>query len=253
MNLGVLRAQYEHAIAMLVGKPASNFSMPVKVLETEPPPIPVGVPSQLIERRPDIAAAERTMAAANANIGVAYAAYFPTVTLGGEGGYKGTTFANLFSAENRFWSVGPTVSETLIDGGLRNATVHQNVATYNAALATYRQTTLTGFQQVEDFLAQVRILSRQLIQQRDAEKSAQRSFDLELNRFRTGIDPYLSVVTSQTILLGDQEAVISVQVQEMTGSVQLIEALGGGWDRSQLPSAWQVSAPPSAAETAIQH
>lgn len=252
-NLGVLRAQFEHAIATLVGKPATSFSMPVKVLGTEPPPIPLGLPSQLLERRPDIAAAERAMAAANAQIGVAYAAYFPSVTLGGEGGLKGTTLANLFNSANRFWSVGPTVSETIIDGGLRNATVHQNVANYNAALATYRQTTLTGFQQVEDFLAQVRILSRQLIQQRAAEKSAQRSLELELNRYRTGIDPYLDVVTAQTILLTDQEAVINVRVQEMTGAVQLIEALGGGWDRSQLPTAWQVSAPPSAADTAIQH
>ncbi len=252
-NLGVLRAQYEHAIATLVGKPATNFSMQVKVLDTEPPAIPLGVPSQLLERRPDIAAAERSMAAANAQIGVAYAAYFPTVTLGGEGGYKGTSFPNLFSQNSRFWSVGPDVSETLIDGGLRNATVHQYVATYNAALAGYRQTTLTGFQQVEDYLAQVRILSKQLVEQRAAVKSGQRALDLEMNRYRTGIDPYVDVVTAQTTLLIDQQTEINVQVQEMTGSVQLIEALGGGWDRSLLPSAWQVSAPPTAAETKIQN
>ena len=252
-NLGVLRAQYENAIAMLVGKPASSFSIPVRVLNTEPPPIPVGMPSQLIERRPDISAAERAMAAANAQIGVAYSAYFPSVTLGGDGGYKGTKFGNLFSAKSRFWSVGPAVSEEIIDGGLRNATVHQYVATYNATLANYRQTVLTGFQQVENYLAQVRILARQLIQQQAAEKSARRYLDLEMNRYRTGLDPYLDVTIAQTTLLADQQAVINVRIQEMTGAVQLIEALGGGWDRSQLPSAWQVSAPPGAAETAIQH
>ena len=252
-NLGVLRAQYEHAIAMLIGKPASSFSLPAKVLESEPPPIPIGLPSQLIERRPDISAAERAMAAANAQIGEAYAAYFPAVTLGGEGGFKGTNFPNLFSTQGRFWSVGPSVSEPIFEGGLRPATVHQYVATYNAALAAYRESVLTGFQQVEDNLAQVRILSRQLIQQRAAQKSAQRNLDLEMNRYRTGIDPYLDVTIAQTTLLTDQQAVITVRIQEMTGAVQLIEALGGGWDRSQLPSAWDVSAPPTAAETAIQH
>jgi len=252
-NIGVARAQFEHAIAVLVGKLPSNFSIPVKVLTTEPPPIPLGLPSQLLERRPDIAAAERAMAAANAQIGVAYAAYFPSVTLGANGGFQGSKLNHLFDTQNRTWSIGPSVSETILDGGLRNATVHQFVATYNAALAGYRQTVLTGFQQVEDNLAQVRILSRQLIQQRQAEQSARTNLDLEMNRYQTGLDPYVDVVTAQTTLLTDQQAVITVHVQEMTGAVQLIEALGGGWDRSQLPTPLQVSLPASPADTAIQH
>jgi NodT family efflux transporter outer membrane factor (OMF) lipoprotein len=252
-NLGVARAQYEHAIAVLTGRLASSFSMPVRVLNTTPPPIPIGVPSQLLERRPDVAAAERMMAAANAQIGIAYAAYFPTVTLNGEGGFQSSTFSHLFDKPSRIWSVGPSISETVFDAGLRNATVHQDVATYNADLATYRQNVLTAFQQVEDALAQVRILSKQLIQQRQAEQSAEQFLKLEMGRFQTGIDPYIDVVTAQTTLLVDQQAVVTVRVQEMTGAVALIKALGGGWDISQLPTPSQVSKAPSRVETAIQH
>jgi NodT family efflux transporter outer membrane factor (OMF) lipoprotein len=251
-NLGVLRAQYEHAIAVLAGRVASSFSVPTNLLTATPPPIPVGLPSQLLERRPDIAASERAMAAANAQIGMAEAAYFPTVTLGGEGGFQSNTFGKLFDANNRSWSVGPSVSETIFDAGLRTATVHQYVATYNSALAAYRQNVLTAFQQVEDYLAQVRILSKQLLQQRDAVQSATESLKLEMSRYQTGIDPYVDVVTAQTTLLTDQQTAIYVQVQEMTGAVQLIEALGGGWDRSQLPTPSQVARWPTRAETAIQ-
>jgi len=251
-NIGVARAQYEHAIAMLTGRVASNFSIPVKPLHNTPPPIPTGVPSQLLERRPDIAAAERAMAAANAQIGIAYAAYYPSVTLDASGGFTGRKLGHLFDSANNTWSIGPSVSETVFDAGLRNATVHQYVAVYNGALATYRQTVLTGFQQVEDYLSQVRILSNQLGLQREAEESARTVLDLELNRYQTGIDPYLNVVTAQTTLLTDQQAVISVQVQSMTGAVQLIEALGGGWDRSQLPSPAEVSKPPAPEDTKIK-
>jgi len=251
-NLGVARAQFEHAIAVLVGRVASNFSIPVKVLKAVPPPIPIGVPSQLVERRPDVAASERAMAAANAQIGTAYAAYFPTLTLGAERGFESPTFSHLFDDTNRLWSIGPSVSETIFDAGLRGATVRQYVATYNAALAAYRQNVLTAFQQVEDDLAQVRILSNQLLQQRQAEQSAEKFLRLEMGRYQTGIDPYVDVVTAQTTLLSDQQAVITVQIQEMTGAVQLIEALGGGWDRSQLPTPSQVGRTPSSAETAIQ-
>jgi len=252
-NIGVARAQYEHAIAVLTGRVASNFSIPVQTLKNTPPSIPTGFPSQLLERRPDIAAAERAMAAANAQIGAAYAAYYPSVTLDASGGFQYRKLGHLFDSSNRTWSIGPSVSETVFDAGLRNATVHQYVATYNGALATYRQTVLTGFQQVEDYLASTRILTKQLGQQRDAEDSAKTYLDLEMNRYQTGIDPYVDVVTAQTTLLTDQQAVITVQVQAMTGSVQLIEALGGGWDRSQLPSPADVSKPAAPAQTAIQY
>jgi len=251
-NLGVARAQYEHAIAVLVGKVASNFSIPVRVLKATPPPIPIGVPSQLLERRPDVAASERAMAAANAQIGIAYAAYYPTLTLGAQGGFENEYLSRLFNTNNRLWSLGPSVSETVFDAGLRSSTVHQYVATYNAALAAYRQNVLTAFQQVEDYLAQVRILSNQLLQQRQAEQSAEKFLKLEMGRYQTGIDPYVDVVTAQTTLLTDQQAVITVQIQDMTGAVQLIKALGGGWDRSQLPTPSQVAKTPGSAETAIQ-
>jgi NodT family efflux transporter outer membrane factor (OMF) lipoprotein len=251
-NLGVARAQFEHAIAVLVGRVASNFSIPVKVLNSAPPAIPIGVPSQLLERRPDVAASERLMASANAQIGVAYAAYYPALTLSGETGFLSSKFSTLFNASNHTWSIGPSVSETVFDAGLRTATVHQNVATYNADLAAYRQNVLTAFQQVEDALAQVRILSKQLIQQRQAEQSAQQFLKLEMGRYQTGIDPYVNVVTAQTTLLTDQQAVITVQEEQMTGAVALIKALGGGWDISQLPTPSQVAKRPSSAETAIQ-
>ena len=252
-NIGVARAQYEHAIAMLIGRVASNFSIPVRPLQNTPPTIPTGMPSQLLERRPDIAASERAMAAANAQIGVAYAAYYPSVTLDASGGFQNRKLGHLFDSSNRTWSIGPSVSETVFDAGLRTATVRQFIATYNGALATYRQTVLTGFQQVEDYLSSVRLLSKQLGQQREAEESAKTFVDLELNRFQTGIDPYVNVVTAQTTLLTDQQAVITVQVQAMTSAVQLIEALGGGWDRSQLPSPADVTKPPTSEQAAIQH
>ena len=252
-NLGVARAQYEHAIAVLVGKVASNFSIAPKILKATPPPIPVGIPSQLLERRPDIAAAERAMASANAQIGVAYAAYYPTVTLGAEGGFTNSTFGRLFNAANRFWSLGPSVSETIFDAGLRRATVQQYVATYNADLAAYRESVLVAFQQVEDYLAQVRIESKQFVQQREAAESADTYLKLETNRYQTGIDPYVDVTVAQNTLLADQQALIMVQVQAMTGAVQLVKALGGGWDLSQLPSRAQVSKQATGADAAIQH
>jgi NodT family efflux transporter outer membrane factor (OMF) lipoprotein len=252
-NLGVLRAQYEHAIATLVGRLASTFSIPVRPLTATPPPIPIGLPSQLIERRPDISAAERAMAAANAQIGMAEAAYFPTITLGGDAGFQSNMFNDLFDEHNRDWSVGPSVSETIFDAGLRTATVHQYIATYNSDLAGYRQTVLTAFQQVEDFLAQVRILSKQLLQQHDAVVSATKALKLEMGRYETGIDPYVDVVTAQTTLLSDQQTEINVQIQEMTGAVQLIEALGGGWDNSQLPTPHDVAKWPSRSETLMQN
>ncbi len=251
-NLGILRAQYEHAIATLVGKAASDFTIPARPLTTAPPPIPIGVPSQLLQRRPDVAAAERTMAAANAEIGIAYAAYYPTLTLSARGGTESSLAKHLLDWPSRFWSIGPSVSETIYDGGLRRATVHQYVATYNANLASYRETVLTAFQQVEDALAGVRILSQQIEQQRSVVASAETALQLEMTRYKTGIDPYIDVVTLQTTLLIDQQTLATLQVQQMSDAVQLVEALGGGWNRSQLPTPSQVTANPPAAETKIQ-
>jgi NodT family efflux transporter outer membrane factor (OMF) lipoprotein len=240
-NLGIARAQFEHAIAVLIGANPSGFSIPVKPLNAAPPVIPVGVPSQLLERRPDVAASERSMAAANAQIGIAVAAYYPNVTLSGTGGFQSSSIKNLLTLPSGFWSLGPSLSETIFDAGLRRATVQQFIALYNADVAGYRQTVLTAFQQVEDSMAAVRILSKQIQQQVDAEKSAERYLELARARYFTGVDNYLNVLVAQTTLLSDQQTLASLRTQAMTASVQLIEALGGGWDLSQLPTPAQVS------------
>jgi NodT family efflux transporter outer membrane factor (OMF) lipoprotein len=251
-NLGIARAQYEHAIAMLIGKSPSEFSIPVKSMTSAPPPIPVGVPSELLQRRPDVAAAERNMAAANAQIGVAYAAFYPVLTLSAGGGLESSVIQHILDWPSRFWSIGGSVSETVYDAGLRRATVNQYIAIYNANLAAYRQSVLTAFEQVEDYLAAVRILSQQIPHQQEAVDSAQTFLKLEWGRYETGIDPYIDVVTAQTTLLTNQQTLTSLQVQEMTASVQLIESLGGGWDRSQLPSPAAVTQKPAKSETTIQ-
>jgi NodT family efflux transporter outer membrane factor (OMF) lipoprotein len=253
LNLGIARAQYEHAIATLIGKQASTFSIPVEPRTSVAPAIPVGLPSQLLERRPDVAAAERNMAAANAHIGVAYAAFYPALTLSATGGLESSAIKHILDWPSRFWSVGPSISETVYDGGLRRATVNQYIATYNANVAAYRQSVLTAFQQVEDSLASVRILSQQILRQQEAVDSSQTFLRLELGRYETGIDPYIDVVIAQTTLLATQESLTQLQVLQMTASVQLIESLGGGWDRSQLPTTAQITQKPSKAETAIQH
>ena len=252
INLDVARAQYEHAIAVLIGTNPSSFSIPVKPLNAIPPPVPIGVPSQLLERRPDIAASERNMASANAQIGVAEAAFYPNLTLSAQGGFEASALSTLFNWPSRFWSIGATASETIFDAGLRRATVNQFIATYNADVANYRQTVLTAFQQVEDSLASVRILSQQIKQQQLAEQSAQQFVELEMKRYQNGIDPYINVVTAQTTLLSDQQTLATLHTQEMTASVQLIEALGGGWDASQLPTPAQVSKRLTKSETTIQ-
>jgi NodT family efflux transporter outer membrane factor (OMF) lipoprotein len=251
-NVGVARAQFEHAIAMLIGKPASSFSMPVRPALVTAPPIPIDMPSQLLERRPDIAAAERTMASANALIGVAKAAYYPNLTLTAQGGTETSTLAQLLDWPSRFWSIGGTATETIFDAGLRRATVDQSVATYNADVASYRQTVIVAFQQVEDSLASTRILATQIIQTQGAVDSAEKFVELETNRYKTGIDPYVDVVTAQTTLLADQQSLTTLQVQQITASVELIEALGGGWDRSQLQSPAQVSQRPDRSDTVMQ-
>ena len=253
LNIGIARAQYEHAIAMLVGQPASTFSIPVKPFTTSPPPIPVGLPAQLLERRPDVAAAERSMAAANAQIGVARAAFYPALTLSASGGIESSTIKHILDWPSRFWSVGPALSETVYDAGLRRATVNQYIATYNASLAGYRESVLTAFQQVEDSLAEVRILAQQIRSQQAAVESSEKYLKLETARYETGIDPYVDLVIAQTTLLSNQQTLTNIQVQQMTASVALVEALGGGWDRSQMPTAEQVAQKPSASETQIQH
>ncbi|MDB6015194.1 MAG: efflux system, outer rane lipoprotein NodT family [Gammaproteobacteria bacterium] len=235
------RAIYEHAIATLIGKPASDFSMPVKVLATPVPVIPVDIPSKLLQRRPDIAAAERTMAEANALIGVETAAYYPTLNLTAGGGWEASAISTLFTAPARFWSLGASASETIFDGGLRRATLRQYNAQFNADVAAYRQTTLTAFQQVEDYIATVRVLSQQIEREKAAVAAAQRFLDIATSRYQTGIDPYLNVITAQTTLLSDQQTEVSLRVSEMTAAVQLIQALGGSWDTDQLPSAAEVT------------
>ena len=243
-NLGIARAQFEHAIALLVGQPASTFSVPLQPLKTPPPAIPFGVPSQILERRPDIAGAERRMAQANAQIGIAVAAYYPTVALSAAGGFTTTSASKWFTWPSRFWSVGPTLAETLFEGGLRRSTRQQFQANYDRTVADYRQTVLTAFQQVEDNLAALRILSTEIRQQDTAVTSAQRDLDMATQRYRAGIDPYLNVITAQTTLLGNQQAAVNLRRQQMTASVQLVEALGGGWETAQLPSVQDVSARP---------
>ena len=251
-NVGIARSQYEHAIAVLIGKAASGFSIPVKPMTVAPPPIPIGMPSELLERRPDVAAAERTMAEANATIGIAYAAYYPNLTLTAAGGFESSAFHNWLSWPSRFWSVGASLPETIFDAGLRRATVQQYVATYNADLASYRQTVLTAFQQVEDSLAEVRILSKEIQQEQQAVDSAQTFLKLEQARYETGVDPYIDVLIAQTTVLADQQVLNALQVQQMASAVALIEALGGGWDRSQLPSTKQVTQKPAKSETTIE-
>jgi len=235
-NLGIARAQYEHAIALLIGQPASSFTLPVEPQVATVPTIPVGVPSQLLERRPDISANERLMVQANAQIGVAKAAYFPTLTLSATGGFESSSISNWLAWPSRFFSVGPSLAETLFDAGLRSATVAQYRAAYDAAVANYRQTVLTAFQQVEDNLAALRILALEIKQQDDAVAAAKRYLDIATSRYQLGLDPYLNVITAQTTLLTNQQTDAQLRMQQLVGSVQLIEALGGGWDTSQLPS-----------------
>jgi NodT family efflux transporter outer membrane factor (OMF) lipoprotein len=252
INTQVARTQYEHAIATLLGKNATDFSIPKRPLVTAPPPIPIGTPSRLLERRPDIAAAERQMAKDNAVIGIGHAAYYPTLTLSADGGFNSSSLLRWFSWPSRFFSIGPSISETVFDAGLRRATLDQYVAVYNADLASYRQTVLTAFQQVEDYLAQTRILSEQIQHAQAAEDAARRAFELEKSRYQTGLDPYVTLLTTQTALLGTEQSLLSAQVQQMGSAVLLVEALGGGWDKTDLPTVNQVSEKPSETDRKVQ-
>jgi NodT family efflux transporter outer membrane factor (OMF) lipoprotein len=250
IGIATNRAIYEHAMATLIGQPASGFAMPVKVLTTPVPAIPVGIPSQLLQRRPDIAAAERTLAQANALIGVEKAAYYPSLNLAASGGLQSSNLGSLFSLPALFWSLGVSASETIFDGGLRGATVDQYTAMYRADVAGYRQTVLTAFQQVEDYVASLRVLSQQIARQAVAVKAAQQYVDIAMAQYQTGLGPYLNVITAQTILLGDQQTLVTLRVSEMTAAVQLVQALGGGWDVTRLPAASDVTSKEAAHQAA---
>jgi NodT family efflux transporter outer membrane factor (OMF) lipoprotein len=235
-DVGVQRAQYEHAIAILIGKPPAAFTMATLPLNATPPAIPVGLPSQLLERRPDIASAERRVAEANDQVGIARAAYFPTVTLSAAAGLEGNSILNWMNWPSRFWAVGPSALEVLFDAGRRRATSESARANYDATVAGYRETTLTAFQQVEDNLAALRILDQEAQQQHAAVASSQNLLDLSLNRYKGGVDTYLQVITSQTINLTNQRTEADILRRRMDASVLLIKALGGGWNLSNLPA-----------------
>lgn len=234
IDIGVQRAQLEHAIALLIGKPASVFSIPVSPLSAIPPFIPAGVPSVLLERRPDIAAAERLAAAANAQIGVAEAAYYPNITLTASGGFEAAHLYRWLTWPNRLWTVGTTVLETVFDGGLRSAQTEQARAAYDANVASYRQAVLTGFQEVEDNLAALRILEDEARVQDEAVNAAQQSVTVSTNQYKAGTVTYLDVMTVQTIALTNERTAIDIRGRRMAAGVLLIKALGGGWDAAAL-------------------
>jgi NodT family efflux transporter outer membrane factor (OMF) lipoprotein len=243
-DLGVARAQYEHAIATLIGKPAANFSLAVAPFVPNPPTVPVAVPSTLLQRRPDIAAAERQIASANAQIGVARAAYYPNVTLSASGGFETSHFLQWFNWPSRFWSLGPTLSQTLYEGGARRALNEEAQASYDAAVANYRQSVLGAFQAVEDNLAALRILAQEVVQQQSAIQSSAHYLALAMTRYRTGVDSYLNVITAQNSVLTSRESQVATQLRQMTSSVGLVLALGGGWDPSKLPQMKDLIAKP---------
>ena len=234
-DIAVARAQYEHAIAVLVGQPASTFSIAPRVLTTPPPAIPVGLPSQLLERRPDIAAAERTMAAANEQIGITRAAYYPTFALTGLGGFDSGHPGNWFTGPSSFWSAGLSASDTLVDWGQRHALGIQSQAAYDGTVAMYRQTVLTAYQEVEDNLSALSILHGEAETQQEAVVAAQKQQQIATSRYRSGIDNYLNVITAQNIELSNAMTASQIWTRQMTASVLLIKALGGGWDTKQLP------------------
>jgi NodT family efflux transporter outer membrane factor (OMF) lipoprotein len=248
-DVGVARAQFEHAIAVLIGVPPAKFSIAYQHFDQPLPVIPVGVPSDLLERRPDIAAAERQVAQSNAQIGVARAAFFPQLTLTGSIGYESTQLSHLIEAPNRFWSVGPSLAQILFDGGERRAAVLQAHAQNDAQAATYRQTVLAAFQSVEDNLAALRILSQELVQQHEAAMAAKRFVQLSVVRFRNGVDSYVNVITAENTFLTAREAELQVKLRQLTASAGLINDLGGGWSVSQLGETERMAAhPPDAGQ-----
>ncbi len=234
INAKIQRATLEHAIAVLIGQQPAQFSLSPTPMRSDVPTVPPGVPSTLLERRPDVAEAERKVAAANAQIGVATAAYFPSLTLSGSDQYTSSMWSHLISLPNRTWSVGPSLAETLFDGGLRRAQVAQARAAWEANVANYRQTVLSGFEQVEDQIATLRILEQQAVVEEEAVKAAREAEALTLNQYKAGTVPYSSVITAQTTRLSAEETALTVLSSRLQASVALIEALGGGWNSSQL-------------------
>jgi NodT family efflux transporter outer membrane factor (OMF) lipoprotein len=235
IDVGVARAQFEHAVAILIGKPPAEFSLPPLPLTAPPPHIPVGVPSLLLERRPDIAAAERLVASANAQIGVAKSAYYPAISLGASGGFESSSITTLLNGPSGLWSFGLSAVGTVFDVGRRRALTDQARAAYDSQVANYRQTVLNGFQQVEDNLAAVRILENEAEVQDQAVVAAQRSLDLSITRYKGGVTSYLEVITAQNAALTDEVTAVNILGRRMANTVLLIQALGGGWDRSSLP------------------
>jgi NodT family efflux transporter outer membrane factor (OMF) lipoprotein len=235
IDVGVLRAQFEHAIATLIGKPAASFTLPPLPLTSPPPAIPAQLPSDLLERRPDIAAAERRMASANAQIGVAKAAYYPVIGLNALGGFESGVITTLISGPSILWSAGASATVPIFDAGRRRANVDQAAAAYDETVANYRQTVLTGFQQVEDNLAALRILEKEADAQQRAVVASHKYLDLSLTRYRGGITSYLEVTTAQSAALVDEVTAVNILGRRLTSAVLLIQALGGGWDRSALP------------------
>ncbi|MGC9951701.1 MAG: efflux transporter outer membrane subunit [Bryobacteraceae bacterium] len=236
IDLGVARAQFEHAIAILTGKPPEAVTIAAELLKTPPPAVPVAVPSALLERRPDIAAAERTVAAANEQIGIAVAAYYPTLTLSASGGFEATNIAKWFSLPSRFWSLGAGMSEVVFEGGKRRAQVHMTEAQYDSTVAAYRQSVLTAFQQVEDNLAALRILAQEAAAADQAAKAAHDSLKIATYQYKAGTVNYLTVITAQATALANDKTVVDLLARRLTASVLLIQALGGGWDSSAVPS-----------------
>ena len=237
----VQRTQLEHAIAIIIGRAPSSLTIPVKVLKAPPPPVPVGIPSQLLERRPDIAANERRVAAANAQVGVAQAAFYPDITLSAAAGIEGSSLVNLFTWPSRFWSLGPTLSYTLLDFGKRQGTLEQAQATYDADVAVYRQNVLTAFQDVEDNLSALRVLEQEAKEQAAAVTAAERSLELAINQYQGGITAYLQVITAQAIALSNEETQVQLLTKRMTACVSLIKAIGGDFNVSGLPTPHEVA------------
>jgi NodT family efflux transporter outer membrane factor (OMF) lipoprotein len=250
--VGVTRATLEHAVAVLIGKPPGDFTLAPAKLGTLVPVVPLGVPSALLERRPDIAGAERRMAAANAQVGVAIAAYFPDLTLSGTFGYASSVSSHLVKAPNNLWSFGGSATDTLLDFGARPAQVRQARAAYDATVANYRQTVLSAFQQVEDELATLRILERQVQVQEQTVKDANLAVQLTLNQYKAGTVAYTSVITAQTIAFGDAQTLLDIRQNRLVASVNLIEALGGGWDAASLGTRGGTGTQLSAEETAAR-
>lgn len=234
-DVGVARAQYEHAIAVLMGMPPSALTIAPRVLSTTPPTAPPGLPSQLLERRPDIAAAERTMAAANEQIGIARSAYYPTFSLTGTGGFESGRPGNWFTGPSSFWAAGLSATDLIFDWGQRHSVDVQAQAAYDGTVAAYRQTVLTAYQEVEDNLAAMRILQQETKTQQDAVTAAQKQEEIAMQRYKGGLANYLDVITAQSIALSNELVASQIWTRRMTASVLLIKALGGGWDISQMP------------------